>query len=90
MDINSCVKVKLTAKGFEIYKNYIDKSNKANKNNNKSNMYYTVDYDFLKGLDGKYKMPLWKLMMIFGEHITPCSCLFFENDEVQLEATLWV
>lgn len=91
MNINSYVKVKLTEKGFKVYKNYIDKINELNKKNNKkSNMYYTVDYNFLKCQDGKYQMSLWQLMMIFGEHITPCSCPFFENNEIQLEATLWV
>lgn len=90
MNINSTVKVKLTEKGFEIYKKYIDKINELNKKNTNSIMYYTVDYDYLKYEDDKYQMPLWQLMMIFGEHITPCSCPFFENNEVQLEAILWV
>lgn len=32
MNINSYVKVKLTEKGFKVYKNYIDKINELNKN----------------------------------------------------------
>lgn len=88
MNINSFVKVKLTEKGFEIYKNYIDKVNELNlKSINKFKgvaMVHTFDYNYLKDKDGRYSIQLWQLMMIFGEHITPCSSPFFENNEIEI------
>lgn len=73
VNLNEHIKVKLTDKGKEIYRNY----------------YHDIDDKFVPTLDvdeeGFCKFQLWEFMKIFGEHFRMCGGLPCEtNVKIQI------
>lgn len=91
LNLNDCVKVKLTEEGLKIYKGKMEAMNASLRKGTENAPQFSTEPSIDE--NGYSKFPLWELMYIFGEKLY-CGCAIpFEENSLCVESigkSLWV